>query len=87
MKSTWTTGRSKNTHQYLESHREDNSLPSERGGAASDKGRFCLPNAVRQGELEIWNEELLDVRTTNILRLFDLDDTQNLLVIHVNAPC
>jgi hypothetical protein len=51
---------------------------SERRGAVRDEGRFCLPNPVGEGELELGNEELLDVRAANVIRLLELDDTENL---------
>lgn len=35
-------------------------------------------------ELEAGNEELPDVGTTNVVRLFDLDDAENLIIAHVS---
>ena len=33
-------------------------------------------------ELELGDEELFDVGTTNVVRLFELDDAENLFVVH-----
>lgn len=60
-----------------------NSLSLERAGAARNKGRLGLPNAVWEWELDSRDEELLDIGTTNIVRLFELDDTENLFITRV----
>lgn len=51
---------------------------SEGNGAVRDEGRLGLGDAVGEGELELGLEELLDVRPADILRLLDLDDTEDL---------
>ena len=50
----------------------------EGGRAVGHKGRADLGDTVREGELELGGEELLDVRATDVLRLLDLNDTENL---------
>ena len=42
--------------------------------AMCDESRAALANAVRKRELELWREELLDVRPANILGLFNLNN-------------
>ena len=46
--------------------------------AMCDESRAALANAVRKRELELWREELLDVRPANILGLFNLNNAENL---------
>jgi hypothetical protein len=50
----------------------------EGGRAVGDKGRADLGDTVREGELELGGEELLDVRAADVLGFLDLNDAENL---------
>lgn len=51
---------------------------SERGRTVGDEGRARLGDAMRERELEVGGHQLLDVRPTNVVRLFNFDHTQDL---------
>lgn len=51
----------------------------ESGGTVCHEGRLGLGDAVRERELELGLEELLDVRPANILGLGNLNDTEDLM--------
>lgn len=53
----------------------------ERRRSVRDEGRAGLRDAVRQRELEVGGEELLDVRPANVLRFLDLNHTEDLSLI------
>ncbi len=50
----------------------------ESGGAVGNKGRLGLGDTVGKRELEVGHHQLLDVRTANVFRLFNLDNTENI---------
>ena len=43
-----------------------------------NKGRADLGDTVGEGELEVGNHELLDVRAADIIALLDLNNTEDL---------
>jgi hypothetical protein len=51
---------------------------SESSGAVGDKGALRLGHTVGKGELELRCHELLDVWAADVLRLLDLNHTENL---------
>ena len=50
----------------------------ESRGTASSKCRARLGDTVREGELEVGNEELLDVRAADVVALLDLNNLEDL---------
>jgi len=46
--------------------------------ATSNKGRASLGDTVRKREFETRGDQLFDVRTANIVRLLNLDNTKDL---------
>ena len=57
-----------------------NRLESRR--TLGDKGRADLGDTVGERELEARGGELLDVGTTNVIGLLDLDNSENLFIIY-----
>lgn len=57
-------------------NRDSRSLESSR--SACNKGGADLLDTVRQGELEVGDKELLDVRAADVLRLLNLHNPENL---------
>ena len=52
----------------------------KRDGAVRNKGRTVFGNAMGgEGELDLGNKELFDVRTADIVCLLDLNHSENLL--------
>ena len=60
----------------LHPNRYENLL--EGGRAVGHKGRADLGDTVREGELELGGEKLLDVRAADVLGFLDFNDSENL---------
>ncbi len=50
-----------------------------------DERRADLLDAVREGELELGDQQLLDVGAANVIGLLDLDDAENLHISIVST--
>ena len=50
----------------------------EGGRAVGHKGRADLGDTVRERELELGSEELLDIRAADVLGFLDLNDSDDL---------
>jgi hypothetical protein len=57
---------------------ECNDVYLESRGAASDESGSDFGDPMWERELEIGRQELLDVRSANVCRLFDLHNTEDL---------
>ena len=64
---------------YQVSGRTANDSDLESRGAVSNEGRAGLRHTVREGELEVGSEELLDVWAADIISLLDLNNLEDLL--------
>lgn len=58
----------------------------ESAGPVCDEGRADLRDTVGKREPELGNEELLDVWAADILRLLNLDDTEDLSKKYQHTP-
>ena len=64
----------------------------EGGRAVGHKGRADLGATVRERELELGSEELLDIRAVDILGFLDLNDSDDLRnrlyqpTLHIQGP-